>query len=70
MSDLVFWECVKRELFENKCIGQNVYSCAEKITKSTAEDEKESVTELLARWFLGFKEVHKALGWLPEKNSE
>lgn len=70
VSDLVFWECVKRELFKNKCIGQNVYECAEKITKSTAEDEKEAVTEALARWFLGFKEVHKALGWLPEKNSE
>jgi len=68
LSDLVFLECVERELFKNKCIGQNVYECAEKITKSTPEDEKKAVTETLARWFLGFKEVHKALGWLPEKS--
>lgn len=69
VSDLVFLECVKRELFKNKCIGRNVYECADKITKSAIEDEKHAVTEALARWFLGFKEVHKALGWLPEKNS-
>ena len=70
MSDLVFLECVKRELFKNKCIGNNVHECVEKITKSAVEDEKNAVTEALARWFLGFKEVHKALGWLPEKNSD
>ena len=68
VSDLVFLECVKRELFKNKCIGHNVYECAEKIT--AIEDEKTAVTEALARWFLGFKAVHKALGWLPENNSK
>ena len=69
VSDLVFLECVKRDLFKNRCIGINVYECADKITESAVEDEKNDVTETLARWFLGFKQVHKALGWLPEKNS-
>jgi len=27
VSDLVFLECTKRELFRNKCIGDDVYSC-------------------------------------------
>lgn len=69
VSDLVFLECVKRELFKNKCIGRDVYECADKIARSAVEDEKQAITETLARWFLGLKEVHKALGWLPEKNS-
>ena len=70
VSDLVFLECVKRELFKKKCIGSNVYECVEKITKLSVEDEKTAVTEVLARWFLGLKQVHQALGWLRENNSE
>jgi hypothetical protein len=66
VSDLVFWESIKRELFKINCIGQNVYKCASKITKSTSAEEKDAITEMLTRWFLGFKDVHKALGWLPE----
>jgi len=70
VSDLVFWECMKRELLKHKCIGDRVYSCAEKITKSSSKDEKEAVIESLTRWFLGFDDVHIALGWLPEEGSK
>ena len=70
VSDLVFLECLKRELFRNKCIGDNVYSCAEKITKSSDEHEKKAVVESLARWFLGFNNVHRKLGWVPDSDSD
>ena len=70
VSDLVFLECAKRELFRNKYIGDNVYSCAEKITTSSDEHEKKAVVESLARWFLGFDEVHRALGWVPDADSD
>ena len=69
VAELVFWECMKRELLEHKCIGDNVYSAADKIMESSpsSEDyEKEAVIESLTRWFLGFKDVHIALGWLAE----
>lgn len=66
VSELVFWECMKRELLKHKCIGDNVYSAADKLTESSPDDEKEAVIESLTRWFLGFKNVHIALGWLPE----
>lgn len=70
VSDLVFLECVKRELFKNRCIGQNVYSCVERISKLMVEEEKDDLTDALARLFLGFKEVHETLGWLLERNSK
>ena len=68
VSDLVFLESLKRVLFRNKCIGDNVYSCAEKIAKSSDEHEKNAVVESLARWFLGFNNVHRALGWIPDSD--
>lgn len=68
VSDLVFLECTKKELFRNMCIGENVYSCAKTITKSSEEHEKKAVIESLVRWFLGFNDVHNALGWIPEED--
>lgn len=57
-------------LFGNKCIGDNVYSCADKIAKSSDEQEKKAVIEALAQWFLGFNDIHRALGWIPDTDSD
>ena len=70
VSDLVFLECLKRELFRHKCIGDNVYSCADKIAKSSDEKEKRDVIKALEGWFLGFNDVHRALGWVPDTDSD
>jgi len=67
VADLVFLECVKRALFDQKCIGNNVRSCAGEFDK-TKEPNNESI-EPLARWFLGFNDVHRALGWIPKRRA-
>lgn len=70
VSDLVFLECLKRMLFINKCIGNNVYSCADKIARSSDEQEKKAVIEALGQWFLGFNDIHRALGWIQGTDSD
>jgi hypothetical protein len=70
VSDLVFLECTKRELFRNKCIGDDVYLYADKIAKSSEEHERNAVVESLARGVLGFDDVHRALGWVPNTDSD
>jgi hypothetical protein len=67
VADLVFLECVKREFFEHKCIGNNVRSHAKKLDKLFPNEPEGASIEPLARWFLGFNNVHRALGWIPEK---
>ena len=69
VADLVFWECVKRELFEQKCIGNNVYSCAREWDKAFSNEPQGTSIEPLSRWFLGFNDVHRALGWIQVKKS-
>jgi len=66
VADLVFWECVKRELFNHRCIGDNVYSCAEEWDKAYPDEPQGTSIEPLARQFLGFDDVHEVLGWVKE----
>lgn len=69
VADLVFLECVKRELFDHKCIGNNVRSCAKEFDKLFHNNSEGTPTEPLARWFLGFNDVHRALGWIPKRRT-
>ncbi|MBU2541702.1 MAG: hypothetical protein KJ593_07345 [Candidatus Omnitrophica bacterium] len=64
VADLVFLECVKRELFNMGCIGDNARDCAKKWDESFPDEKDESATQLLAEWFLGIKDVYRAMGWL------
>lgn len=66
VADLVFWECLKRELFKYKCLGDKVYSEADRFDKMFPDEPQGTSIELLARWLLGFNDVHKALGWIGE----
>lgn len=70
VADLVLLECIEREFLSKRLIGENVYSCFEKITSDTPEDEKKGIFQLLARWFLGFRQTHEALGWSPPNEPE
>jgi len=73
VADLIFWECVKRELFNHKCIGDNIYSLAKEcnkiLSKAFPEEPQSTYIKQLSRWFLGFNEIHKALGWILEKRA-
>lgn len=67
VADLVFLECLTRQLFEHKCIGDNVYSLAEKWDKEFPQEPKGSSLEHLVRLTFGFNNVHRALGWISEE---
>ena len=67
VADLVFWEFVKRELYERGCLGDR----AKKWTKEfePVTDESPNVIEdIFTQWILGFEDVHRALGWMPPLN--
>lgn len=64
VADIFFWECLKRELFMHKCIGDNVYYCVKEFDKAFPNKLQGTSVEQLARWFLGFNDVHRALGWI------
>ena len=68
VADLVFWECLKRQLFIHKCIGDNVCSCTKEFDKAFPNEPQGTSDEQLARWFLGFNDVHRALGWIHENS--
>ena len=73
VADLIFWECVKRELFNHKCIGDNIYSLAKEcnkiLGKAFPEEPQSTYIKQLSRWILGFNEIHKALGWILKKRA-
>ena len=68
VADLVFWECMQQELFSHGCIDDDLYTDERNVDKILDElfpDEPQgrSVRTLTNR-FLGFNDVHKALGWI------
>lgn len=68
--DLVFWEYVIRELYNNGCIGQEIKECAAQWDKAFPEEPKDESEPLIASWFLGFDKIHQALGWHLELTEE
>lgn len=66
VADLVFLEAVKRKLYRYGCIGKNVKTYLEEFDKLCPNEPPGNAEELLTRWFLGFDDVHKALGWIGE----
>lgn len=65
VADLVFLECVKRELFDHKCIGNNVRSIEEGDDKLFPNESKRTSNDSTVGWVLGFDDIHRALGWIP-----
>lgn len=70
VADLVFWECIKRELFNQKCIDNNVRNLVKIWDKASPNEPKGTSNEPLVRWFWGLDRMHRALGWLKEKKME
>ena len=66
VADIVFWECVTRELYDHKCIGANARSCSADWAKMFPNEPAGSIEANLANWFLGYDDVHRSLGWLPK----
>jgi len=63
VADLVFWECIKRELFNQKCIGDDVRKRVKVFDEAFPNEPKGTFEELLSKNFLGFDDMHIALGW-------
>lgn len=63
VADLVFWELVKRELYERDCLGDRARKWAKKF-KSVTADPAEVLEKFFVRWTMGFDDYHRALGWI------
>jgi len=64
VADIVFWECVKRLLFEHEFIGDAARACSKKLDEMSPESSAGSTLDHIAREMLGFNDVHRALGWV------
>jgi len=67
VSDLIFLECVKRELFGLGCIGDSARECARKFDEAFPNDHEPQSTLHMAEWFLGFNDVYRSLGWVRKR---
>ncbi len=70
VADLVFLECVKRDLFLHGCIGENVRACTKKWHELFPGEPLDTLEKTVARWLFGFSNVHEALGWIPKTEAE
>ena len=67
VADLIFWECLTRELYIQKCIGDHIKK--EVLPNWQAlfpKEPPEALENLLIPSMLGFNEIHRELGWLRQ----
>lgn len=64
VGDLVFLECIKRELFKLGLIGDKARECAKKFDDAFKNSSSGSCLYDIAEWFLGFRGAYGALGWM------
>jgi len=62
VADMVFWELVVKELFENGCLGERVKKWAEKFQHDVKDEDR--LEEFFLDWTMGFDDYHKALCWV------
>lgn len=67
VADLVFWELVKRELYEHGFLGERPRKLTKKFEPVT-DASSVTIEDIFARWTLGFDDVHRGLGWIPPLN--
>lgn len=68
VADIVFWECLQQELLAHGCIDDDLYPDEKNIDKILDElfpdEPRGRSARKLTKRFLGFNNVHKALGWI------
>ena len=65
VADLVFWECVTRELYAHRCVGENVRKFSAELDEMSPNESSGSAEAVVLAGFVGFDfdGVHRALGW-------
>lgn len=64
VADLIFLECLKRELFDLQVIGDSTRELAKKIDSLPLKNTTGSCLYHLVEWDLGFNDIYKSLGWI------
>jgi hypothetical protein len=68
VADLVFRECIMRNLWSQGLIGENIHFRAKELYKENRVDPVNKIEEVLMRWFFRFNSVHEALIWIPSND--
>jgi hypothetical protein len=66
VADIVFSECIARELYAQKCIGDSVRAVIPKWQKTFPGEKPEIIESLLLDMHLRFGVAHRALGWMRQ----
>lgn len=67
VADIVFSECIARELYAQECIGDSVRAVIPKWQKAFPEEQPEILESLLLDMHLRFEVAHRALGWMRQR---
>jgi hypothetical protein len=67
IADLVFWELVAKELFENDCLGERARKWAEEFKPLVKDNEP--LEEFFLSWTMGFGDYHEALDWIKDNDT-
>ena len=68
IADLVFWELVVNELFENNCLGERARKWAEEFKPHVKDSD--CLEGFFLNWTMGFDDYHQALGWVEPIRSK
>jgi len=68
VADLAFWECIARELYAHRCLGDDIRGYSAELDKLFPDQPPGGAEPTLLAGFMGFgfSEVHRAFGWAPE----
>ncbi|MBN2180447.1 MAG: hypothetical protein JW715_00935 [Sedimentisphaerales bacterium] len=67
VADMVIWELIVQELYENNCIGERARKWAETFKPHVINDE--NLEEFFLNWTMGFDDYHRALDWIEPQMS-
>lgn len=67
IADLVFWELIVKELFENNCLGERARKWAEKFKPHVKDNEH--LEEFFLNWTMGFGDYHESLDWIKDTDT-
>ena len=70
VADLVFWQCVTKDLYNHGCIGFEARSLSASLNKLFPDEPSGSAEHFCVESFFQFDDVHRASGWAGKRNKK
>jgi len=70
VADLVFWQCVTKDLYDHDCIGSEARSLSASLDKLFPDEPSGSAEQFCVESFFQFDKVHRAFGWARKRTKK